>query len=311
MNVTTMNKLLWRVLAFAFLAAAISVCAFAQDDDKGGSTFEVYGFAMLDTGYQTKQNDPNWFDVLRPTKLPSFEDEYGVDGHWFAGVRQSRLGVKSSTDTPLGELKTQFEFELFGTGVDAGQTTFRLRHAYGDAMTAEQRDATVRAVYVHFCTLLIELIHLSRRLHPRTWKRYAELVGGDKILGAMLSDRPVLVTGPTGSGKELVVQFIHALGPTCDARLMDINCGAIPEQLMESQIFGHEKGAFTGADRRHEGLFSAVGVGTLFLDEIAEMSLPLQAKLLRVLESRRFRPLGASADCEFRGRIVAATHADL
>lgn len=132
MNVTTMNKLLWRTLAFAFLAAAMSVCALAQDDDKGGSTFEVYGFAMLDTGYQTNQNDPNWFDVLRPTKLPSFEDEYGVDGHWFAGVRQSRLGVKSSTNTPLGELKTQFEFELFGTGVDAGQTTFRLRHAYGE-----------------------------------------------------------------------------------------------------------------------------------------------------------------------------------
>jgi hypothetical protein len=87
---------------------------------------------MLDTGYQTKQNDPNWFDVLRPTKLPSYPDEYGADGHWFAGVRQSRLGFKTFTPTSLGELKTIFEFELFGTGVDAGQTTFRLRHAWGE-----------------------------------------------------------------------------------------------------------------------------------------------------------------------------------
>jgi len=94
--------------------------------------FDIYGFAMLDTGYQGKQNDPNWFDVIRPTKLPAFKDQFGEDGRWFAGVRQSRFGVKSYFPTDLGELKTTFEFELFGTGVDQGQTTFRLRHAYGE-----------------------------------------------------------------------------------------------------------------------------------------------------------------------------------
>src|SRR5215831_2649251 len=87
---------------------------------------------MLDSGYQFKQNDPNWFDVLRPVKLPAFKDQFAPDGKVFFGVRQSRLGVKSSTPTKYGELKTQFEFELFGTGVDEGQTTFRLRHAYGE-----------------------------------------------------------------------------------------------------------------------------------------------------------------------------------
>lgn len=101
-------------------------------DKKGGSTFEVYGFAMLDAGFQFKQNHPDWFDVIRPTKLPSFKDEFGPDGHTYFGVRQTRLGVRSSTPTKYGDLKTQFEFELFGTGVDAGQTTFRLRHAYGE-----------------------------------------------------------------------------------------------------------------------------------------------------------------------------------
>src|ERR1700754_429950 len=99
---------------------------------KGESTFQVYGFAMLDAGYQFKQNDPNWFDVIRPVKLPSFPNEFAPNGKTYYGVRQSRFGVKSTTRTDYGELKTQFEFELFGTGVDAGQTTFRLRHAYGE-----------------------------------------------------------------------------------------------------------------------------------------------------------------------------------
>ena len=95
-------------------------------------TFEIYGFAMLDIGANFKQINPNWFDTMRVTRLPSFKDEFGKDGNTFAGVRQSRLGVRSTTPTSLGDLKTTFEFELFGTGVNEGQTTFRLRHAYGE-----------------------------------------------------------------------------------------------------------------------------------------------------------------------------------
>ena len=102
----------------------------AKPDDK--PRLDIYGFAMLDMGYQAKQNDPNWFDVVRPTKLPAFENQYGEDGHFYAGVRQSRLGVKGFIPTDVGEVKTIFEFELFGTGVDAGQTTFRLRQAWGE-----------------------------------------------------------------------------------------------------------------------------------------------------------------------------------
>ena len=96
------------------------------------ATFEVYGFAMLDTGQNFEQIDPNWFDTMRVTKLPSVADEYGRDQSSFAGVRQSRLGLRASTPTEVGDLKTTFEFELFGTGIDEGQTTFRLRHAYGE-----------------------------------------------------------------------------------------------------------------------------------------------------------------------------------
>jgi hypothetical protein len=95
-------------------------------------TFEIYGFAMLDIGHNFHQINPNWSDTLRVTRFNSFEDQFCCDGNTFAGVRQSRLGVRSSTPTALGDLKTTFEFELFGTGVDEGQTTFRLRHAYGE-----------------------------------------------------------------------------------------------------------------------------------------------------------------------------------
>jgi hypothetical protein len=96
------------------------------------TSFEIYGFAMLDIGHNFKQIHPDWFDTLRVTKLPSFPDEFCCDDNTFAGVRQSRLGFRTSTPTTIGELKTIFEFELFGTGVDAGQTTFRLRHAWGE-----------------------------------------------------------------------------------------------------------------------------------------------------------------------------------
>jgi glutaminase A len=110
--------------------AARAVAPPAQAQPK--PSLEIYGFAMLDIGHDFKQIDPNWFDTMRVTKLPSFEDQFGRDNNTFAGVRQSRLGVRSSTPTTLGDLKTTFEFELFGTGVDQGQTTFRLRHAYGE-----------------------------------------------------------------------------------------------------------------------------------------------------------------------------------
>lgn len=94
--------------------------------------FELYGFVMTDAGYNFNQIHPDWYDVVRPTKLPAYENEFGTDGNTYFSVRQTRFGTRGYFQTPLGELKTIFEFELFGTGVDAGQTTFRLRHAYAE-----------------------------------------------------------------------------------------------------------------------------------------------------------------------------------
>ena len=114
-------------------ATTTAVAPKPQDGEKKGeSTFTIYGFAMLDMGYQFKQADPNWFDTVRPVKLPAFRDQFAPNGNWYSSVRQTRFGAKSTTPTKYGELKTIFEFELFGTGADAGQTTFRLRHAWGE-----------------------------------------------------------------------------------------------------------------------------------------------------------------------------------
>jgi hypothetical protein len=117
---------LFAALLFCSLPSAMA----AQGTSE--SKFEVYGHVMLDAGYNFDQSDPAWFDVVRPTKLPAFEDQFAPNGTTFFGVRQTRLGVRSTVPTSVGDLKTTFEFELFGTGVDAGQTTFRLRHAYGE-----------------------------------------------------------------------------------------------------------------------------------------------------------------------------------
>jgi hypothetical protein len=104
----------------------------AAQKPAAGTSLDIYGFAMLDSGYDFRTNNPDWYDVVRPTKLPSREGEFAPNGSVYAGVRQTRFGVKTSMPTNYGDLKTIFEFELFGTGVDAGQTTFRLRHAYGE-----------------------------------------------------------------------------------------------------------------------------------------------------------------------------------
>jgi len=125
------------------------------------------------------------------------------------------------------------------------------------------------------------------------------------------TDHAMLVIGPTGSGKELVARRVHTRSPRHDQAFVDVNCGAIPEHLVEVELFGHVKGAFTGAGESRPGLFQQVGKGTLLLDEIGELPLALQPKLLRVLETRTFRPVGSSSSLRFEGRVVAATHRDL
>jgi len=125
------------------------------------------------------------------------------------------------------------------------------------------------------------------------------------------SDVSVLINGQSGTGKEVLAQAIHQASPRSKKAFIAINCGALPEQLLESELFGHARGAFTGAVSNREGLFQAAEGGTLFLDEIGDMPLSLQVKLLRVLQERKVRPLGSNRDVDIDVRILSATHRHL
>jgi two-component system response regulator PilR (NtrC family) len=125
------------------------------------------------------------------------------------------------------------------------------------------------------------------------------------------SQAPVYISGESGTGKELVAKLIHSKGPRSDKPFIPVNCGAIPSELMESEFFGHTKGSFTGAVKDKKGLFQVAEGGTLFLDEVAELPLHMQVKLLRTIQEKAVRPIGAEREIPTDARILSATHKDL
>ncbi len=133
----------------------------------------------------------------------------------------------------------------------------------------------------------------------------------DTIHKLARSQAPVFISGESGSGKELVAREIHRLGPRSGRAFVPVNCGAIPAELMESEFFGHRKGAFTGATQDRAGLFQAAEGGTLFLDEVADLPLPMQVKLLRAIQERAIKPVGGTDELPVDVRILSATHHDL
>lgn len=162
-----------------------------------------------------------------------------------------------------------------------------------------------------------EVEHLRREV--RAYKKFGELIGQSPamrqmyLLIAAVSENKstVLVTGESGTGKELVARTIHRQGPWADHPFVAINCGAMSETLLDSQLFGHRRGAFTGAIADHNGVFQTANGGTLFLDEIAEIPVPLQVKFLRVIQEKEFTPLGTNRPIKVDVRIIAATNRDL
>src|SRR5689334_5199658 len=153
------------------------------------------------------------------------------------------------------------------------------------------------------------------RTESRRSAAFDAIIGDDPRLRAVLAraalvaptTTPVLVTGESGTGKELLARALHELGPSPSGPFVAVNCGALPRELAESELFGHERGAFTGAGARRAGWFEEASGGTLVLDEIGELPLDLQPKVLRVLESGRLRRIGGSGEVVVRARIVAMT----
>jgi len=159
--------------------------------------------------------------------------------------------------------------------------------------------------------------HPNHQQENDTWR--SSIISGSQQMQSLMaqaklvaeSDASVLIQGESGTGKELLAQSIHHASPRREHPFVAINCAAIPEALLESELFGHKKGAFTGATRDHQGLFQTADGGTLFLDEIGDMPMSIQAKLLRALQERMIRPVGASTQAPINVRVICATHKNL
>ncbi|MFW6170473.1 MAG: sigma-54-dependent transcriptional regulator [Planctomycetota bacterium] len=201
----------------------------------------------------------------------------------YADLRQAVSAMKGGADDYLAK------------PVDLDELKTAITDAVGDAAEADREG------------------EISRRDVP-SW-----FISGSQEMGRLVdtaavvapSDAPVLITGESGSGKEVVAQLIHAWSPRSETSLVAANCAGLPESLIESELFGHAKGAFTGATQSRQGFFRAASGGTLFLDEIGELPLHLQPKLLRALESGQITPVGSDQPIAIDTRLVAATNRDL
>lgn len=182
-------------------------------------------------------------------------------------------------------------FSFLTKPVDPGELQSVLKRAIALQAGGENRDPADEGRLVTRCARMFELLEQARL--------YAE------------SNANILITGESGTGKELLAEFVHAHSSRTEAPFVAINCSAIPNELLESELFGHAKGAFTGANRDRQGLFVSADHGTVLLDEIGDMPLLLQAKLLRVLQEGKIRPLGAHELIDIDIRVISSTHVDL
>jgi formate hydrogenlyase transcriptional activator len=238
-----------------------------------------------------------------PAELVGFYEQMGVTA---AGARP--LEFRGELMGVIGMLNERpfdpQEFELLGIFADQAAVAIKSAYLFAELERYKQRLQTENA-------------YLQEEI--RAERGFEEIVGQSSALRAVLKkvkqvagvETTVLLTGETGTGKELIARAIHALSPRKDRPMIKVNCGAIPQGVVESELFGHERGAFTGALQRRIGRFELADKGTLFMDEVGELPLDTQVKLLRVLQEQEFERLGGGRAIQVDVRLVAATNRDL
>ncbi|WP_105175367.1 two-component system response regulator GlrR [Escherichia albertii] len=269
------------------------------DDDPG--LLKLLGLRLISEGYSvvTAESGAEGLRVLNREKVDLVISDLRMDEmdgmQLFAEIQKVQPGMPVIILTAHGSIPDavaatqQGVFSFLTKPVDKDA----LYQAIDDALeqSAPATDERWREAIVTRSPLMLRLLEQARLVAQ--------------------SDVSVLINGQSGTGKEIFAQAIHNASPRNSKPFIAINCGALPEQLLESELFGHARGAFTGAVSNREGLFQAAEGGTLFLDEIGDMPAPLQVKLLRVLQERKVRPLGSNRDIDIDVRIISATHSDL
>ncbi|RTD58309.1 two-component system response regulator GlrR [Escherichia coli] len=269
------------------------------DDDPG--LLKLFGLRLTSEGYSvvTAESGAEGLRVLNREKVDLVISDLRMDEmdgmQLFAEIQKVQPGMPVIILTAHGSIPDavaatqQGVFSFLTKPVDKDA----LYQAIDDALeqSAPATDERWREAIVTRSPLMLRLLEQARLVAQ--------------------SDVSVLINGQSGTGKEIFAQAIHNASPRNSKPFIAINCGALPEQLLESELFGHARGAFTGAVSNREGLFQAAEGGTLFLDEIGDMPAPLQVKLLRVLQERKVRPLGSNRDIDIDVRIISATHRDL